>query len=214
MPSENFAPRAVQIDARALRVLAHPLRTRLLSELRRNGPATATGLAQQLGTNTGATSYHLRKLAEVGLVEETADGVGRERWWAAAHDMHSWSAGDFVGDPDAEAAMEWLQGEYFRQFTQHAQDWAAEESSWPLAWREAAGASDYLLQLTPPQLQAMLREIYAVVERYRAAGAAAGSTPDEAAGGAPNETDDHGDDRRRVLFYLHAFPEPGTGAPS
>jgi DNA-binding transcriptional ArsR family regulator len=209
MATEHTGPRAVQIDARALRVLAHPLRTRLLSELRRNGPATATGLARELGTNTGATSYHLRKLADVGLVEETADGTGRERWWTAAHDMHSWSAGDFVGDPDSEAAMEWLQGEYFRQFTQRAQDWAAEESTWPLAWREAAGASDYLLQLTPLELQAMLQEIYAVVERYRAGGAAADSTPEERTDGAQVETDHPADDRRRVLFYLHAFPEPG-----
>jgi DNA-binding transcriptional ArsR family regulator len=200
MVSDDTAPRSVQIDAHALRVLAHPLRTRLLSELRRNGPATATGLARELGTNTGATSYHLRKLGDVGLVEETSDGTGRERWWAAAHDMHSWSAGDFVGDPDSEAAMEWLQAEYFRQFTGHAQDWAAEESSWPTPWRDAAGASDYLLQLTPRELQAMLKEVYAVVERYRAAGDAGDPGP-------------AGDDRRRVLFYLHAFPEPGGKPP-
>ena len=52
----------VRLDASALRVLAHPLRSRLLSALRRGGPATATELAKTLGTNSGATSYHLRKL--------------------------------------------------------------------------------------------------------------------------------------------------------
>src|SRR4051812_49756154 len=61
----------------------HPLRARLLTALRMNGGATATALARELGTNTGATSYHLRKLASVGLVEETEGGRGKERWWRA-----------------------------------------------------------------------------------------------------------------------------------
>jgi predicted ArsR family transcriptional regulator len=60
----------LRLDAHALKVLAHPLRSRLLRALRVDGPATATALAATLGTNTGATSYHLRKLASVGLVPE------------------------------------------------------------------------------------------------------------------------------------------------
>lgn len=183
-------PKRTRIDKSALRVLAHPLRTRLLSLLRSGGPATATALAKELDTNTGATSYHLRKLAAVGLVGEGPPGSGRERWWQAAHELHSWSPSDFAGDPDSEAAREWLEGEYFRQFSERAQAWAAEEGRWPWAWRDAAGASDYLLDLTAEQLEAMQREIYTVVERYRAA--------------AP------GPEARRVLFYLHAFPEPET----
>ena len=62
-------PSHIQLDAEAVRVLAHPLRSRLLSALRLHGPATATELADRLDTNTGATSYHLRKLESVGLVE-------------------------------------------------------------------------------------------------------------------------------------------------
>jgi DNA-binding transcriptional ArsR family regulator len=181
----------VRLDHRSVRVLAHPLRARLLSELRREGPATATALARALDTNTGATSYHLRKLADVGLVEETDDGVGRERWWRAAHELTTMSLRDLQGDPDAEAALEWLSGEYFRQFTDKAQRWAAEQSHWPLAWREAAGASDLMLELTPDELTAMQRELWAVAERYRARGEAAG-----------------GEDRHRVFFYLHLFPDP------
>jgi predicted ArsR family transcriptional regulator len=41
-------------------------------------------LAHQLGLNTGATSYHLRELADHGFVEEVPErGRGRERWWRA-----------------------------------------------------------------------------------------------------------------------------------
>ncbi|WP_428995029.1 helix-turn-helix domain-containing protein [Kribbella qitaiheensis] len=40
------------------------MRNRMLGLLRVHGPATATTLAERLGVNTGATSYHLRQLAE------------------------------------------------------------------------------------------------------------------------------------------------------
>ena len=94
-----------RLDPTALKVLAHPLRSRLLGELRLNGPATATTLANVLGTNTGATSYHLRKLASVGLVEETGEGKGRERWWRPTHEMHSWFTSDLDEDPDGIAPV-------------------------------------------------------------------------------------------------------------
>ena len=89
------------LDAAALRVLAHPLRSRLLSELRLSGPATATDLAHRLGTNTGATSYHLRRLGDVGLVEDTGAGVGKRREWAATTRSHSYTHAAAAGDPEA-----------------------------------------------------------------------------------------------------------------
>ena len=79
-----------------------------------DGPATATALAATLGTNTGATSYHLRKLAAVGLVEETGEGRGRERWWRAATEMHGWTERDVADDPDGRAASDWLRRHYLR----------------------------------------------------------------------------------------------------
>ena len=75
----------VHLSSRQIRVLAHPLRVRLLGRLRGDGPATATQLAGVLGTNTGATSYHLRQLADAGLVvEEDRPGGGRQRRWSLA----------------------------------------------------------------------------------------------------------------------------------
>jgi DNA-binding transcriptional ArsR family regulator len=71
-------------DPAALKALAHPLRQRILRQLDRQGPATSTTLARELGENTGATSYHLRQLAEHGFVEDVPNrGRGRERWWQA-----------------------------------------------------------------------------------------------------------------------------------
>lgn len=201
--SSSSEPTEVRLDPRSVRVLAHPLRSRLLAELRREGPATATVLAHALETNTGATSYHLRKLAEVGLVLEEEGGVGRERWWRAAHELTTLSLRDLEGDPDAEAAFAWLKSEYFRQFTEKAQRWVDAEARWPRAWREAAGASDSMLELTPDELTAMQQEIWEVTERFRTRGGppTAGSRePDRSGAGSDG-------DRRRVYFFMHCFPD-------
>jgi DNA-binding transcriptional ArsR family regulator len=183
--AETTYPR---LEPEAIKVLAHPLRSRLLAELRLNGPATATTLAAALRTNSGATSYHLRKLASVGLVEETGEGKGRERWWRAAHEMHSWFASDVGEDPDGIAAADWLHGESLRRFQLFAEEWFAAEWDWPVEWRDAAGSSDYLLRLSATQLAEMQMEIANVVERYRKV--------------AP------GDEPARVIFSTFAFPQP------
>lgn len=198
-------PSEVRLDRRSVRVLAHPLRSRLLSELRREGPATATDLARRLDTNTGATSYHLRKLAEVGLVEEAEGGVGRERRWQSAHEFTTLSLRDVAGDPDAEAALAWLHGEYFQQFTDKARRWAEAQSGWSLEWREAAGASDSMLELTPAELTAMQDEIWEVTERYRTAARA--RVREHAAAQEHDDDGDESDDRHRVFFFMHCFPD-------
>src|SRR5688500_20312710 len=74
---------AVQVtDVRALRALAHPLRNRLLGQLRLHGPATASQLGRTVGESSGATSYHLRQLAAYGFVEDrksVVEGKGGDR---------------------------------------------------------------------------------------------------------------------------------------
>ncbi|WP_370327655.1 winged helix-turn-helix domain-containing protein [Euzebya sp.] len=184
--------RRVHLDSAKLQCLAHPLRSRLLSALRLEGPATSAKLAQRLGTNTGATSYHLRQLADVGLVAEDPDrGTARERWWRAAHDMTSWSDADFEDDPDDRAANEWLLGSIHRQKALWRDDWLVTRNDWPRAWREAATTTDLRLRLTPSQLAAFKDEVWALVERYEQA------PPDPAPDDEPTED---------VLVLLDAFP--------
>jgi DNA-binding transcriptional ArsR family regulator len=179
----------VHLDGRQIRVLAHPLRARLLGRLRLDGPATATKLAEALGTNTGATSYHLRQLAEVGLVlEEHGSGHGRERWWRAAHDVTSWQRTSYADDPDATAAADWLTGYQVSNFADRAEAWQRALPDEPIAWRDAAGMSDYVLALGASQLDALLKELDEVIERHRR----------DAAEPAP--------DARQVLIYLAGLP--------
>ncbi len=161
----------IRLDAEALRVLAHPLRSRLLTQLRLHGPATATELAAQLVTNSGATSYHLRKLESVGLVNDTGDGIGKRRVWQAASRGHRWDPSDFAGDPDGEASLAWLTG-YYRSFhAERAEQWAAHAESWPGHWRDVLGSGDDGIVVTAQQARDLREELAEVVARYRSAGA-------------------------------------------
>lgn len=169
--TEPHSATDLALDAHAVRVLAHPLRSRLLTDLRVHGPATATDLAARLNTNTGATSYHLRALAEVGLVEDTGDGAGRRREWRAATTTHSWANSDFTDDPDARAALGWLSRDYVRQSAEHAQRWLDAQDDWPTEWVDALGHSDSILTLTPAQALALRAELAEVFARFRDAGA-------------------------------------------
>ncbi|PII82761.1 transcriptional regulator [Leucobacter sp. OLJS4] len=168
--TEPETHRDLHLDERAVRVLAHPLRSRLLGELRLHGPATATRLAETLGTNTGATSYHLRALETVGLVTDTGEGAGRRRLWAASTESHSWTNSDFAGDDDAQAALGWLRRDYVRQFAVRAEQWLDAEPEWPAEWVDLLGHGDSLLVVTPAQLAAFRAELDALLEKYRAAG--------------------------------------------
>jgi predicted ArsR family transcriptional regulator len=166
---EGSTPHRVRIDHRQVRALAHPLRTRLVGALRVHGPATATTLAELLDTNTGATSYHLRQLAEVGLVVEEPDrGTGRQRWWRAAHDVTSWENTDFDDDPDARAAIEWIQAEQVRHFVEHTERWFAVRDQWSPQWRDAFGMGDIFLTVPVDRLAALKAELWRILERYRA----------------------------------------------
>jgi DNA-binding transcriptional ArsR family regulator len=160
----------IRLDATALRVLAHPLRSQLLAQLRLHGPATATELAGRLATNTGATSYHLRKLESVGLVTDTGTGEGKRRVWQASSRGHQWTPSDFAGDPDAEASLSWLTRHYQATLAERAERWAEVQHEWPDHWRDTLGSGDDAVLVTAEQARAMWDEIQAVVRRFREAG--------------------------------------------
>lgn len=153
-----------------LRALAHPLRSRLLAHLRVHGTATATELAAALGTHTGATSYHLRRLAEAGLIEDTGTGTGRRRVWAAAEPAQRTDDPEPLDDDDL-AAEQWLQRDYVQHFAERADAWIDDGGSWPATWREHCGLTDHAVLVTTEQLTALAAEMAEVMERYRRAGA-------------------------------------------
>jgi DNA-binding transcriptional ArsR family regulator len=160
----------VTLDAQAVRVLAHPLRSRLLSRLRTAGPATATDLAAALSTNTGATSYHLRRLEAVGLVADTGEGEGKRRLWRASTDYHSWTNSAFRDDEDTATALDWLQRDYVRQLAQKAERWLDAAPNWPAEWVDVFGLNDTFVTVTPEQMHELNNRLDALLAEYRTIG--------------------------------------------
>jgi len=158
----------VQLDARNLRGLAHPVRVRLLGLLRTEGSSTATRLGRRLDLSSAATSYHLRQLADYGFVVEDRDAQrshGRERWWRAG--ARSTSLSTVPEDPEAKAFAE----EYLRaiagRLAEKVVDWLDEMSAAPPEWQRAGSLNDTQCRLTADEAEELNRRIGELVEQAR-----------------------------------------------
>src|SRR4051812_47929639 len=144
-------PTSIVPSPTALKALTHPVRVRMLSLLRIDGPATATTLATRLGLNTGATSYHLRQLAQHGFVVEDAErGNGRDRWWQAAHQSTTTdtAAGPSASREEKETLEAYLQSVAV-VMTQTLQRSVEELPLLPPEWADATTYSDWVVRLSP-----------------------------------------------------------------
>ena len=95
-------------DARRWKALSHPLRQEILGHLSEHAAATSTTLAEALDQNTGTTSYHLRILADAGVIEEIPERAhGRERWWRAISVDHREPDYDTLSPDDRAALDQW-----------------------------------------------------------------------------------------------------------
>ncbi|MFC7340299.1 helix-turn-helix domain-containing protein [Saccharopolyspora griseoalba] len=156
------------LDPKRLRALAHPLRLQLLGALRTEGAATATSLAKRFGHNSANTSWHLRQLAEAGLVtEDLGRGNRRERWWTAAHDYTHADVIELGRDPALlDALATYLHG-INAIHHQQASTYLAEMDRWSETWRGAAELSDHRLTLTAEEATQLNDRINEVIADYR-----------------------------------------------
>jgi DNA-binding transcriptional ArsR family regulator len=185
MPSTSITP-----SAAGLRALSHPTRLKILGRLRIEGPATATQLAQELTLNTGATSYHLRQLAEHGFIEEDSErGDARDRWWRAAHESTHANL-DAASEEDADSSEAYLHTVAL-MYTETLMQYAGERRFLPEPWREASTISDWHVRLTPERADELVAALIRVIEDFRADDAETPGTAD-------------------FVVNLNAFPRPGT----
>ena len=155
-------------DIEALRAFVHPLRLRLLSLLRLDGPATASDLARRVGESSGSASYHLRQLARFGFVEDDPGQTSkRERVWRAAHRGTRVPAESFVDDAEKWAVVNQLAHQQIGTWLRAADAFLADPQSWSPAWIEAATTDDWRLRISPQRQRALNAEIEALVDRYR-----------------------------------------------
>ncbi|WP_405798952.1 ArsR/SmtB family transcription factor [Streptomyces sp. NBC_01506] len=199
-PGTAFTPEpdVRTLDPRSLRGLAHPLRMRLLVALRHYGPATASQLAERLGESSGATSYHLRQLANHGFVADDPErGKGRERWWKA-EDKGVMVDNALYHDPNPEVrgALSTFIHETASIHGQELSTWLATTHDWPEVWTTKADLSDFTLRLTPELLAELDGRVHDLINSYRDRAASEG---DESVA--------------QVRIHLHAFPQKRFDTP-
>jgi DNA-binding transcriptional ArsR family regulator len=174
----------------ALKALSHPVRLRMLGLLRIEGPATATSLAARLGLNTGATSYHLRHLAQHGfIVDDAARGNARDRWWRAVHQSTTTGPED-PGDEGAGEVLDAYLQAVAVLYTELLQRAMEERPLLPEPWRNASEFSDYVLRLTPAKARRVRDAIHEAI--------------------LATEEDPVSEESEQFVVQLSAFPLPGT----
>ncbi|GAA2824384.1 winged helix-turn-helix domain-containing protein [Kribbella solani] len=159
-------PDDLVLDAATLRVLAHPMRLTLLEHLRQRGPSTARQLAAYYEIDSGAASYHLRRLADGGLIEEDRErGTRRDRWWRARHrsSVHQPADSDPGERQDSRAYLNAVLLAYSEQLRRLAYT----APLLPDEWYAAAVFSNYTMRLTPAELNEAKAELAAVIKKYR-----------------------------------------------
>ena len=175
------------LNARSLRGLAHPLRMELLNTLRRQGPATASMLAERLGESSGATSYHLRQLATHGFVEDAPErGKGRERWWQAANHGVAFDENLFADtDPAVRGAADTYLHEVATTHARELSTWVGTREDWLPNWSRSTDMSDWTVRLTPERTHELVEKMHELLESY---------------------ADEDAPEAEQVRFHLHAFP--------
>jgi DNA-binding transcriptional ArsR family regulator len=182
--------RVTELDT--LKALAHPLRLRLYRALYQARTATASQLADQVDEAVSLVSYHLRKLAAHGVIEEAdrqcADG--RERWWQVALSSFSVRDQDFRDAPERAAAYSAFTRLAFREHVELYERYLDEQSAWEEKWRSAAFSSRYLARLTADELREASEELGEVLKKWQAHADAASDT----------------EGRENVVLSLYGFP--------
>lgn len=160
------AGRGRPINPVMLKALAHPLRIELLESLLDQGPSTASGLGRTVGESSGTTSYHLRRLAKVGLIEEAEDvGTGRDRYWRA---VGGWTLeSDLMDAPATYAEARIVVDLVAHSNIERLMTWVRDSQDWPPQWRDASMMSHSRLTLTPEQTRTLAQELLALIDRYR-----------------------------------------------
>jgi DNA-binding transcriptional ArsR family regulator len=154
------------LSAREVRALAHPLRLRML-EVLRAGPATASGLARELGESSGATSYHLRELGKAGFVEEDEErGNARDRWWRRTTPLFVVSS-DPAGDEEYASALSQLRAVIVKRDEQALQRYFATISDAPREWQEAGFLGGWTVFATKDEMRALFTLVLTELDKLR-----------------------------------------------
>jgi DNA-binding transcriptional ArsR family regulator len=176
----------VRATPEQIRAMVHPLRMRIVDALRDEGPLTATRLGELLGESSGAMSYHLRVLAEAGVVEEEKElGNARDRWWRRATLLYVPTDAEDPAGRAVELSARHLHlsrdEEALHQFVDRMDELSTE-------WRGAAFTGNFTLHLTAEEVFDFGLEFLQRIEELRRA------------------PEDRAPDAKRVSITFRALP--------
>jgi len=160
----SFEPRQLS-DPRELRAVAHPVRIGLIEALAEHGPMTATEAAEHVGESPSSCSWHLRQLAKFGFVEEAGGGSGRRRPWRLTSHGLRFTVDD-TQDAETLAAGRALERLFADRYLDRAARGLAARPGLPPAWQRATGTHQFVLHVTPQELEQLNDEVMAVLTRY------------------------------------------------
>jgi DNA-binding transcriptional ArsR family regulator len=142
--------------------LANPVRRRILQYIGTHAEANSTSVAKAIGESTGTTSYHLRKLAELHLIEEIPErSAGRERWWRVLPLDHRPAAPE-DRTPEEQSALKSFRTQQFAADIELALT-AEEQFEGPGGWVQGSRWSGYM---TKDELLAFYDEYIALLRKY------------------------------------------------
>ncbi|TWF82838.1 helix-turn-helix protein [Kitasatospora viridis] len=132
------------------------MRTALLRLLAEEGTATSSTAAARLGYSSGLCSFHLRRLARYGLIEEAPAPDGRARPWRLRRPEGEAAAGDASGEFGELARG--LEDESYRR-------WLARRAAAEPEWRQDEAFSA-VLYLTPEEMALVSGEVRRLLTPY------------------------------------------------
>lgn len=178
-------------DSRVLAAMAHPLRRRLLSLLKLDGPSTASVLAQRTGQAVGNISHHLHALADAELIEEVPELARdrREHWWRRTASTLRWSSRDFADDAAADAVARAAMSLGLDNQVARVREWDQASDAEHARWPEGPFSTDSWMRLTDAELGEFSAEMLALIKRW-----------------ADRQLPDDGQERSPVFVFAHGVP--------
>jgi DNA-binding transcriptional ArsR family regulator len=155
-------------DTKVLAAMTHPLRRRLLSLLKLDGPATASLLAQRTGQAVGNISHHLHALAGAGLIEEVPELARdrRERWWRRTAGTLRWSSADFADEAASDLVFRAAESLNLDYQVSLLRQWAQADDEEHARWPAGPFSTDSWMRLTDAELAELGAEMIALIRRW------------------------------------------------
>lgn len=160
--------RAPSMSTEVLKALANPLRRQVWNEVIKLRYARAADLAGRLDQPANSLSFHLRVLAEAGLIEEAPEKARdkRDRVWKPTHGARS------LGAPEDPVADEALGNAVMAGYVAEHQQLLARVTGWASKYVtgedpvEKGTHTTYSLRLKRERFVELIEELDAVINRY------------------------------------------------